>query len=192
MGCQRTARPGQVTVSEGWVTLTGEVDWQYQKLDAEQAVRRLTGVRGMTNHITVKSRIAPADLKKRIEDALVRSAELEHSGLASGSTALRSSLTLSPARTLAAALGAEIVLVRVVPTGEARLSVLNSPEVDRAHDDLEAVAAPLRSSAVQTELVVSQGDPADTIVAEVQSHGADLVVMSTHAPNSRVRLAIRR
>jgi len=100
-----------------------------------------------------------------------------------------SSLALSPARTLAAALAAEIVLVRVVPTGEARLSVLNSLEVDRAHDDLEAVAAPLRSSAVQTELVVSQGDPADTIVAEVQSHGADLVVMSTHAPNGRVRLA---
>ena len=100
-----------------------------------------------------------------------------------------SSLALSPARTLAAALGAEIVLVRVVPTGEARLSVLNLPEVDRAHDDLEAVAAPLRSSAVQTELVVSEGDPADTIVAEVQSHGADLVVMSTHAPNGRARLA---
>jgi osmotically-inducible protein OsmY len=65
----------KVTVSEGWVTLTGEVDWHYQKLDAEQAVHRLTGVRGMTNHI--KSRIAPADLKKRIEDALVRSAELD-------------------------------------------------------------------------------------------------------------------
>ena len=100
-----------------------------------------------------------------------------------------SSVALSPARTLAAALGAEVVLVRVVPTGEARLSVLNSPEVDRAHDDLEAIAAPLRSSAVQTELVVSQGDPADTIVAEVQSHRADLVVMTTHAPNGRLRLA---
>jgi osmotically-inducible protein OsmY len=69
--------PVKVAVSDGWVTLTGEVDWQYQKLDAEQAVRRLTGVRGMTNNITVKSRIAPDDLKKRIEEALVRSAELD-------------------------------------------------------------------------------------------------------------------
>jgi osmotically-inducible protein OsmY len=74
----------KVTISERWVTLIGEVDWQYQKLDAEQAVRRLTGVRGMTNHITVKSRIAPADLKKRIEDALVRSAELDAQRIAVG------------------------------------------------------------------------------------------------------------
>jgi osmotically-inducible protein OsmY len=65
----------QVTVSKGWVTLKGEVDWQFQKQDAERAVRRLTGVKGVTNFITVKARPTPAELKKRIEDALVRTAQ---------------------------------------------------------------------------------------------------------------------
>jgi osmotically-inducible protein OsmY len=66
-----------VTVSKGWVTLKGEVEWQYQKDDAERVVRRLTGVTGITNLITVKPRVSPTELKKRIEDALVRSAELD-------------------------------------------------------------------------------------------------------------------
>jgi osmotically-inducible protein OsmY len=67
----------QVTVSKGWVTLRGEVDWQYQKEDAERVVRRLTGVKGVTNLITVKPHTAPSDLKKRIEEALVRSAKVD-------------------------------------------------------------------------------------------------------------------
>jgi osmotically-inducible protein OsmY len=65
----------QVTVSKGWVTLKGEVDWQFQKQDAERAIRRLTGVKGVTNFITVKARPTPAELKKRIEDALIRTAQ---------------------------------------------------------------------------------------------------------------------
>jgi osmotically-inducible protein OsmY len=70
----------QVAVSSGWVTLNGEVDWQYQREDAERAVRRLTGVRGVMNLITVKSSAtapSPADLKRRIEEALVRTAALD-------------------------------------------------------------------------------------------------------------------
>jgi osmotically-inducible protein OsmY len=67
----------QVTVSKGWVTLRGEVDWQYQKEDTERVVRRLTGVKGVTNLITVKPHTAPSDLKKRIEEALVRTAKLD-------------------------------------------------------------------------------------------------------------------
>ena len=66
-----------VTVSKGWVTLKGEVDWQYQKEDAERVVRRLTGVKGVTNLITVHTRPAASDLKKEIERALVRSAQLD-------------------------------------------------------------------------------------------------------------------
>jgi len=58
-----------VTVSKGWVTLKGEVEWQFQKLDAEQVVRRLSGVKGVTNLITVKPRLAPSDLKQKIEQA---------------------------------------------------------------------------------------------------------------------------
>jgi osmotically-inducible protein OsmY len=66
-----------VTVSKGWVTLKGEVDWEYQKHDAERTVRRLTGVKGVTNLVAVKPKIAPSDLKKKIEDALVRNAEVD-------------------------------------------------------------------------------------------------------------------
>jgi osmotically-inducible protein OsmY len=67
----------KVSVSKGWVTLEGEVDWNYQRHDAEWAVRRLTGVRGVTNLIKVKPQATPSELKKKIEDALVRSAETD-------------------------------------------------------------------------------------------------------------------
>ena len=67
----------QVTVSKGWVTLKGEVEWQYQKLDAERVVRRLSGVRGVTNLITVKPRVTATELKEKIEAALVRSVKTD-------------------------------------------------------------------------------------------------------------------
>jgi osmotically-inducible protein OsmY len=67
----------QVTVSKGWVTLKGDVEWQYQKEDAERVVRRLSGVKGITNLISVKPRTTPSELKKKIEDALVRNAEID-------------------------------------------------------------------------------------------------------------------
>ena len=66
-----------VTVSKGWVTLKGEVEWQFQKQDAERVVRRLSGVKGVTNLITVKPRLSPSELKEKIEQALVRSAETD-------------------------------------------------------------------------------------------------------------------
>ncbi|MGZ3716378.1 MAG: BON domain-containing protein, partial [Ktedonobacterales bacterium] len=49
----------KVTVSKGWVTLEGEVEWQYQKEDAERVVRRLAGVRGVTNLITIRPKARP-------------------------------------------------------------------------------------------------------------------------------------
>ena len=71
--------PGKinVTVSKGWVTLKGEVEWQFQKEDAERVVRRITGVKGVTNLIAVRPRLAPSQLKEKIEQALVRSAETD-------------------------------------------------------------------------------------------------------------------
>jgi osmotically-inducible protein OsmY len=63
-----------VTVSKGWVTLQGEVSWQYQKNDAERVVRRLTGVKGVSNLLTVKQKPAPTEVKRKIEEALVRTA----------------------------------------------------------------------------------------------------------------------
>ena len=70
-----------VTVSNGWVTLKGEVEWQYQRQDAERAVRRLAGVVGVTNLITVRPRVAPIDLKDKIEKALLRTAQADARGI---------------------------------------------------------------------------------------------------------------
>jgi len=66
-----------VTVSKGWVSLRGEVAWRYQREDAYDVVRRLSGVKGVTNLIVVRPQVMPSELKKRIEDALVRSAEVD-------------------------------------------------------------------------------------------------------------------
>jgi osmotically-inducible protein OsmY len=66
-----------VTVSKGWVTLKGEVEWQFQKQDAEKVVQRLAGVKGVSNLITINSRPTPSELKRRIEDALVRTARAD-------------------------------------------------------------------------------------------------------------------
>ena len=66
-----------VTVSHGWVTLKGEVEYGYQKREAERAVERLSGVRGVTNLIVVKPRLSSTDLKQNIEQALIRNAEMD-------------------------------------------------------------------------------------------------------------------
>jgi osmotically-inducible protein OsmY len=69
----------KVSVSGGWVTLRGEVAWDYQRREAERVVRNLTGVKGVSNLITVRPRtgLSPDDLKKRIEEALIRTAETD-------------------------------------------------------------------------------------------------------------------
>ena len=66
-----------VTVSKGWVTLRGELEWQFQKEDAERVVRRLSGVKGVTNLIVVKPRVTPSELKQKIEQALIRTAQTD-------------------------------------------------------------------------------------------------------------------
>jgi len=66
-----------VRVQQGWVTLSGEVDWHYQKQAAEHAVRKLSGVIGVTNTIIMTPQLQRDDVKKRIEAALKRSAEVE-------------------------------------------------------------------------------------------------------------------
>ncbi|GIF02732.1 BON domain-containing protein [Actinoplanes siamensis] len=69
----------KVSVSDGWVTLRGEVTWDYQRQEAERVVRYLTGVKGVSNLITVRPHAGPSpeELKKKIEDALVRTAETD-------------------------------------------------------------------------------------------------------------------
>jgi osmotically-inducible protein OsmY len=67
----------KVTVSNGWVKLEGEVEWHYQRISAENAVRYLQGVQGVSNLITVKPHVSPSEVKSKIEDALKRSAEMD-------------------------------------------------------------------------------------------------------------------
>jgi len=67
----------KVTVKNGWVTLEGTVDWQYQKALAESAVKKLRGVIAVINDIQVKPQITPTDVKQKIEEALRRSADLD-------------------------------------------------------------------------------------------------------------------
>jgi osmotically-inducible protein OsmY len=66
-----------VTVSQGWVTLKGEVNYAFQKMDAERAIRHLSGIKGITNLIVVRPSVLPSDLKQNIEQALVRNAETD-------------------------------------------------------------------------------------------------------------------
>jgi osmotically-inducible protein OsmY len=69
----------KVKVSKGWVTLEGSVDWQFQKTAAEKTVRHLVGVRGISNLVEVKPRVAPKEVKAAIEEALKRSAKIDAS-----------------------------------------------------------------------------------------------------------------
>ena len=65
------------TVEKGWVTLTGLVDWEHQRHNAEAAVRPLTGVLGVANKIHLREREAPDYVAHRIHEALARYAEDE-------------------------------------------------------------------------------------------------------------------
>lgn len=64
----------RVTVERGWITLAGEVEWEFQRRAAESAVRQLLGVVGVSNGITLAARNVPGDLSTRIGDALQRQA----------------------------------------------------------------------------------------------------------------------
>lgn len=65
----------QVTVDGGWVVLDGDVEWQFQKAAAQGAIKYIMGVKGITNQITVKPAINAADVKAKIQSALVRHAQ---------------------------------------------------------------------------------------------------------------------
>jgi osmotically-inducible protein OsmY len=69
----------RVVVKNGWLTLEGEVEWNYQRERSEEAVRRVRGVKGITNWIQVKPRVAPTEVRRKIEEALRRAAEIDAS-----------------------------------------------------------------------------------------------------------------
>jgi osmotically-inducible protein OsmY len=71
----------QVVVEDGWVTLKGKVNWQFQKRIAGDIVWGLNGVKGVTNAITIKPRVAPSIVKAKIEASIIRNAFLDAKGI---------------------------------------------------------------------------------------------------------------
>jgi osmotically-inducible protein OsmY len=69
----------KITVDQGLITLEGEVEWHYQRELAERAVQNLRGVTGVINMVRIRPHVAPVDIKRKIERALRRSAELDAS-----------------------------------------------------------------------------------------------------------------
>lgn len=67
----------QVVVSKGLVTLTGEVDWNFQKVAAKAAAARIGGVKSVYNAITVRARVSAGDVRDRIMSAIKRSSALD-------------------------------------------------------------------------------------------------------------------
>ena len=67
----------KILVRDGWLTLEGQVESGYEKNDAEENVRKLAGVKGVTNLITVKSKVSATNIKSAIESAFERSALLD-------------------------------------------------------------------------------------------------------------------
>ena len=70
-----------VKVEDGWVTLEGELPWNYQREAAKSAVNFLTGVKGVTNNIKIKSDSHDAIEKKEVEDAIGRSWSVDDSDI---------------------------------------------------------------------------------------------------------------
>jgi osmotically-inducible protein OsmY len=68
-----------VKVEQGMVTLSGMVDWQYQKSEAEYDIRKLSGVLGVINQLQVRLPARTSEIKEKIEKALQRSAQVEAS-----------------------------------------------------------------------------------------------------------------
>ena len=67
----------KVVVKNGWVTLEGSAEWEYQRNRAEAAVRKLRSIKGISNLVTLKPRVAPSEIKAKIEEALKRMAEVD-------------------------------------------------------------------------------------------------------------------
>ena len=67
----------KATVTHGWVTLEGHVDWAYQSEAADKIVRSLVAVKGVTNRVIVKPTIHAKDVKAKITEALHRQAQID-------------------------------------------------------------------------------------------------------------------
>jgi osmotically-inducible protein OsmY len=67
----------KVVINDGFITLEGSAEWNYQRKRAEEAVRRVKGITGVVNLITVKPRVTPSEIRSKIEEAFRRNAEID-------------------------------------------------------------------------------------------------------------------
>jgi osmotically-inducible protein OsmY len=67
----------KIVVRNGWITLEGSAEWNYQRTRAEEAVRRIRGIKGVTNLIALTPKVAPSEIKAKIEEAFRRNAEVD-------------------------------------------------------------------------------------------------------------------
>jgi len=72
----------KITVEKGWIVLDGEVDWQYQSNAAEFALRTMIGIKGISNKIHVRPSVSAADVKSKIQSALMRNAQIDSNNIA--------------------------------------------------------------------------------------------------------------
>ena len=72
-----TSKSVKLVVRDGWVTIEGDVDWEFQRRMAESTVRSVKGVKGITNLVAVKPTVRPSEVKEKIEEALRRRAEVD-------------------------------------------------------------------------------------------------------------------
>jgi osmotically-inducible protein OsmY len=117
----------QVKVANGWLTLEGEVDRYYQQEAAEHAVQYLTGVKGVSNAITLRAMPTPADIKQRIRSSIKRQAELDAEQVTVETSGSRVTLR-GTVRSLA-------------ERRDAERAVWNAPGVTRLENDIK-VSAP--------------------------------------------------
>ncbi|MGF6272384.1 osmotically-inducible protein OsmY [Massilia sp. UYP11] len=67
----------KVIVRDGWITLEGEAEWHYQKEKAEMSARGVKGCKGVINSIKITPKVAAQEIKRKIEEAFMRSAEVD-------------------------------------------------------------------------------------------------------------------
>ncbi len=115
----------QVKVTNGWLTLEGEVDRYYEKDAAERAVRYLTGVKGVSDHIMLRATPTPADIKQRVRLSLTRHAELDADQIMVETSGSRVTLR-GTARSM-------------VERRDAERAAWNAPGVTRVDNDIEVL-----------------------------------------------------